>query len=266
MDTQQEEYERGIFRLEDIPKHLRKYFVEKPMFDFDAIATQLYRVTKPGGVVVWVVGDATINGSETGSSFRQALGFMEIGFNLHDTMIYAKPGNPAPQNPPVRYSQNSEFMFVFSKLTVNTFNPIMRFGAEVGVRSKTKRNRKGEIKKGFYTSGTGFPESNVWEVYPDHMESGITHKHPATFPEALAHDHIISWSNPGDIVLDPFSGSGTTAKMAKILQRNFIGFDISQEYVDLAKRRIAAAPVPLPLVVESEPVVKAEQLSLVRCD
>ncbi len=238
---------------------LRKY--NGYSWDFTAIARQLYRVTKPGGVVVWVVGDATVNGSETGSSFRQALGLMEIGFNLHDTMIYAKPGNPAPQCPPVRYSQNHEFMFVFSKGVAKTFHPIMSFGESLGVKSKTKRKRTGEIVKGTYTSGTGFPTSNVWEIYPDHMENGDTHHHPATFPQNLARDHIISWSNPGDIVLDPFAGSGTTAKMSKVLSRHWLGFDISQEYVTLAKRRVEYAPTPLPLFVENgQP--KAEQVNL----
>ena len=232
-------------------------------WDFDAIATQLYRVTKPGGVVVWVVGDATVNGSETGSSFRQALGFMEIGFNLHDTMIYNKDSFRYPQDNV--YHQVFEYMFVFSKDKPKTINFLIdRKNIHVDRNSKNmKRESDGSktFREKFSASEYG-KRYNIWKYAQG--KGGSTNdiiNHPAIFPEALARDHIISWSNPGDIILDPFAGSGTTAKMSKVLSRHWLGFDISQEYVDLANRRVAAANVPLPLFVEQpQPKPTQEQL------
>lgn len=233
-------------------------------WDFTAIATQLYRVTKPGGVVVWVVGDATVNGSETGSSFRQALGFMEIGFNLHDTMIYERHPLPLTHN---RYEQYFEYMFVFCKGSPNTFNPIMVASSngnqKTGGRhtsASAKENSARASVKDYYRIAPTKMSGNIWR-YTTGNDEKTAYQHPAVFPEALARDHIISWSNPGDVVLDPFCGSGTTPKLAKTLSRHFIGFDISEEYVTLAKKRVEYAPTPLPLFVENgQP--KAEQVNL----
>jgi len=213
-------------------------------FDFETIARELYRVTKPGGVVVWVVGDATIDGSETGTSFRQALYFKGLGFNLHDTMIYQTDKPPLTHN---RYEQKFEYMFVFSNGIPKTFNPI-----------KIKSNWGGTSHAGtFRQDATGRQEKahtpqlvqheklkgNIWHI-PSGMGKGSLDDiwcHPATFPEALARDHIISWSNPGDTVLDPFLGSGTTGKMAVLWDRNFIGIEIAEEYYAIAQRRIERA-------------------------
>jgi DNA modification methylase len=195
----------------------------------------LYRVTKDGGVVVWVVGDATINGSETGTSFKQALYAMECGFNLHDTMIWKKDGGGAVGSNKC-YIQNFEYMFVFSKGKIKTVNRIKdvpngSFGKDksgVGRRTKDglhkieKRKPCSEFKV----------RNNHWYIPP---QKG---KHPAVFPDQLAHDHIISWSNEGDTVFDPFLGSGTTGKMAKQLNRNFIGIEKVEKYYDIAKERI----------------------------
>ena len=167
-------------------------------FDAEKIITELYRTTKEGGVVVWVVGDATIKGSETGTSFRQALLFMDKGFRLHDTMIYQKTGTPVPSN--VRYNQCFEYMFVFSK-------------GKVWV-----------IKNGMYKS----------------THDKIAFEHPAIFPEELCEKHIKSWSSEGDIVFDPFMGSGTTAKMAILNNRNYVGSEISKEYCDVAYQRLVS--------------------------
>lgn len=223
---------------------LRKY--QGYSWDFPAVAQQLYRVTKPGGVVVWVVGDATINGSETGSSFRQALGFMERGFNLHDTMIYERPG----QYPDTaRYYSSFEYMFVFSKGVPRVINLIAdKKNIYAGERiSGTDRNSDGTLRKASGArNGRTYKEYgvryNIWKYATGLGGNGdtVSHEHPASFPEALAHDHIISWSNPGDIVLDPFVGSGTTPKMAAVTDRHYIGIDVSPEYCELAERRIAA--------------------------
>lgn len=207
-------------------------------FDFEAVAKELYRVTKQGGVVVWVVGDATIRGSETGTSFKQALYFKEIGFNLHDTMIYHKIN--APLTHP-RYEQVFEYMFVFSKGKVITFNGIkdkknICAGSVVG---GSKRDRAGILRrhsgnrKGKLISEYGL-RGNIW--YIANRSNRLCH--PAVFPEQLANDHIISWSNEGDLVYDPFMGSGTTAKMAILNNRNWIGSEISKEYCEIAEKRI----------------------------
>jgi len=209
------------------------------VFDFEGIAKELFRVTKEGGVVVWVVGDATIKGSETGTSFKQALYFKEIGFNLHDTMIYEKAGLSYPDKN--RYYSMFEYMFVLSKGKPLTFNQITdRVNITAGDRVHGTERKKNGITnpdrscKGNMTNIFG-ARFNVWRI-PNPGKAGTIH--PATFPEQLAHDHIISWSNEGDTVLDPMMGSGTTGKMAKILKRNFIGIEISKEYFDIATRRI----------------------------
>jgi len=211
-------------------------------FDFEAVAKELYRVTKSGGVVVWVVGDATIKGSETGTSFKQALYFKEIGFNLHDTMIYAKNSYmPLTHN---RYEQAWEYMFVFSKGRPSTFHPIMIDCITAG----TKRNRGGsKAKETSYAERLREErtEVNTQKQHPNifyyDVGKGDKTEHNAPFPEHLANDHIISWSNEGDLVYDPFMGSGTTAKMAIVNKRNWVGSEISEEYCKIIERRITIA-------------------------
>jgi DNA modification methylase len=213
-------------------------------FDFEAIAKELFRVTKKGGVVVWVVGDATVDGSETGTSFRQALFFKEIGFNLHDTMLYQKqnPGGAIGSNG--RYLQVFEYMFVLSKGKPKTFNPIEDRKNVRGGRTEIgggHRNQNGSVAPCNTVSYKEFGRRfNIWS-YP-RGDGGL---HPAVFPDNLAQDHILSWSNPGDTVLDPFLGSGTTGKMAVLNDRNFIGIEISAEYLQIAKDRIEAARLSL---------------------
>lgn len=207
-------------------------------FDFEPIAKDLYRVTKQGGVVVWVVGDATVKGSETGTSFRQALFFKEIGFNIHDTMIYQKQ-NPVPYHHN-RYNPSFEYMFVFSKGKPNTFNPIQQ---ETTWKYKNKKNsfrqKDGSlISKVIDCDKETKMLNNVWTISP--VKAKDAQNHPAVFPEKLANDHIISWSNEGDLVYDPFMGSGTTAKMATLNNRNYIGSEISKEYYEIAEKRINA--------------------------
>jgi DNA modification methylase len=211
-------------------------------WDFEGIAKELYRITKEGGVVVWVVGDATINGSEPGTSFRQALYFKSIGFNLHDTMIYKKLNVvPIDGRTARRYAGGFEYMFVFSKGKVKTCNYIMVPCKHAGKKSVIyQRNADGSLrldrkeKNKNHIINNYKIKSNIWEY-----SSAKHSKHPAPFPEQLANDHIISWSNKGDLVLDPFVGSGTTAKMALLNGRNYIGIDISEEYCEIARKRIA---------------------------
>ncbi len=218
-------------------------------WDFEGIAKELYRVTKEGGVVVWVVGDATIKGSETGTSFKQALYAKEIGFNLHDTMIWLKP-NPVPTDPKCqRYYNAFEYMFILSKGKPKTCNYIMEkskcagksFGAAPMKRPNgDNRDDRTEILKNAKVHDYKI-KSNIWDyaIGSGVSKDKIAFQHPAIFPEQLAQDHIISWSNEGDLVLDPFMGSGTTAKMAKLNNRNYIGFEISKDYCDIANKRIS---------------------------
>lgn len=212
-------------------------------FPFEEIAKELFRVTKPGGVVVWVVGDATIKGSETGSSFRQALYFKEIGFNLHDTMIFQKT-NPIPQIYRKRYTNVFEYMFVLSKGVVKTHNPIKIDCLHAGLElngTTYKNYSKGEQKRTKLAKPVKKQKmkGNIWEyVVGKKAEDQEAKEHPAPFPCALARDHINSWTNKGDIVLDPMCGSGTTCKVAKELGRNYIGIDISKEYCDMARKRV----------------------------
>lgn len=218
------------------------------VFPFEDIAKELYRVTKVGGVVVWVVADATIKGSETGTSFKQALYFKELGFNLHDTMIYH---TVSPYPPNVRYWHTFEYMFVFSKSAPKTFNPLKQLKSKyANSETTTHRNKKGNTE-GLNTNAlarilranayTERVKDNVWYISSGYGRSSTyknAHNHPAIFPEKLAEDHILSWSNEGDVVFDPMCGSGTTLAMARKNNRQYIGIDISQEYVDLSKQRV----------------------------
>jgi DNA modification methylase len=197
-------------------------------FDFTSISSELWRVTKPGGVVVWVVGDATIKGSETGSSFRQALRFIDLGFNLHDTMVYEKNSStfPAKRNGS-RYTQIFEYMFVLSKGKPRVANLI----CDKPNKWAGFKDFSGKLKNPVPDYS---PRTNIWRYVTSF--NGV--KHPAPFPEQLAADHIATWSNVGDIIYDPFMGSGTTAKMAFLAGRNFIGSEISADYCAVANNRL----------------------------
>jgi len=227
------------------------------VFPFEEIAEQLYRVTKPGGIVVWVVADATIKGSETGTSFKQALHFKEIGFNLHDTMIFQKT-NPIPQIYRKRYNNIFEYMFVFSKGEVKTHNAIKVDCLHAGLQlngTTYKNYSKGEQKREKMAKPVKKKKikGNIWEyVVGKKAEDQEAKGHPAPFPCALARDHINSWTNEGDIVLDPMNGSGTTCISALQLNRQYIGIDMSHEYCEIARERIARFESQPRLFMEEE--------------
>ena len=203
-----------------------------------AAIKDLHRVTKDGGVVVWVVGDSTSKFCESFTSFKQALKFHEIGFNLLDTMIYYKQ-NYAPAYPSLRrYANQFEYMFVFSKGKPKTFNPIQKQKARNKTEKVAFRQKDGSLTRKVKPEGRETKDaSNVWE----YAVGGNLTGHPAVFPEKLAHDHIISWSNPGDTVLDPFMGSGTTGVACVNLNRNFIGIELDENYFKIAQDRIEEA-------------------------
>lgn len=209
-------------------------------FDFEGIAKNLFRVTKKGGVLVWVVGDKVKNGDRTLTSFKQALIFQSVGFNVHDVMIYRKKNTPFMRTN--AYTNCFEFMFVLSKGSPKTFNPL-----------KTKTVRQGQEMLPFNKKADGVNKKTLGELKPEKTKTNIweyavglggstsdriAFKHPAIFPEKLAEDHILSWTNAGDIVFDPMCGSGTTCKMALVNRRYYIGCDISSEYIELTKKRL----------------------------
>lgn len=224
-------------------------------FYFDDIANSLFRILKEGGVLVWIVADQVENGSESGTSFQQALYFKSIGFNLHDTMIYEKAATIYPGG--VRYNQVAEFMFILSKNNPKTINLIADKSnkyAGYSARGTTHRTVSGNIKdnesfKGKPTKEFGV-RNNIWRYGTGWMVSTpdtVAYEHPAIFPERLAADHIVSWSNPDDIVLDPMNGSGTTTKMAAKLKRRYIGIDISEKYCEIARQRLEAVDTGVPV-------------------
>lgn len=209
-------------------------------FNFDGIARGLFRVIKKGGIVVWVVGDKINKGNKTLTSFKQALSFQDIGFNVHDVMIYKKKNTPFMRSN--AYTNCYEFMFVLSKSSPKTFNPL-----------KTRTVRQGQEMLPFNKKADGVnkkilgelkPEktlTNIWDYavgYGGSTSDKIAFQHTAIFPEKLAEDHILSWTKKGDVVFDPMCGSGTTCKMAAINKRHYIGCDISKEYAELAKKRL----------------------------
>jgi len=214
------------------------------IFNFENIASELYRITKKGGIVVWIVGDKVLNRNESGTSFKQALFFKSIGFSMQ-TMIYQKSNLRYPSNGV--YNRNFEYMFIFiNGNKPKTFNQIKdklnkQYG-RISSSGSTRRKYNGELVrcKNIYEIPKYSKRGNIWEY-----TTGLGHttkdmyayKHPAMFPEKLVYDHIISWSNKGDLIFDPMCGAGTTCKIAKQLNRNFIGIDISQEYCEIANRR-----------------------------
>ncbi len=245
--------ESVTFMKDNIPDNLVDLTITSPpyddlrqyngfTFDYQSMLKELYRVTKDGGVVVWVVGDKTEKGSETGTSFRQALYARdECGFNLHDTMIYEKDGVGA-RGSNYCYWQVFEYMFVLSKGKPNIINRITDVpnkwaGTQTYSNVVKRRNKQGELVKsnnGFTVKEYGI-RTNIWRIPTGKgktTKDKIAHNHPAIFPDKLAEDHILSWSKEGDVVFDPMCGAGTTCKMAYLNKRNFIGIDMSDEYIN----------------------------------
>lgn len=220
-------------------------------WNFEGIAEQLTRCLKPGGVIVWVVADATVNGSETLTSMRQAIHFKDVcGLNVHDTMIYQRDSIPKYHN---RYEQEWEYSFVLSKGKVTKWNPLKKEAVSEGIVRNQEVANDARDRKRKHGLGNRKPtpkwvnRGNVWRYNAgaNSAKDKSAFDHPAIFPEGLASDHIQSWSNPGDIVLDPFAGSGTTLKAAKELNRRYIGIEINPEYVEICNNRTAQEVLPL---------------------
>lgn len=246
-------------KLKEIPSESVDLVVTSPPYDdlrdydgnlswnfdvFQKIAKELYRVVKKGGVIVWVVGDKTENGNKSLTSFRQALYFQEIGFKMYDVIIYEKAGSGPPH--PNRYFNAYEYMFVLSKGKPKTIH-ILKDKPNKWAGSSTygnvmRREKDGSLtNKGKKIINTFGVRTNVWKYINGRgfaTRDRIAYEHPAIFPEKLVEDHILSWSNPGDLVLDPFGGSGTTAKMAKMLKRDWVLIEAVKEYCEIARKRL----------------------------
>ena len=214
-------------------------------FPFVEMVKELYRITKDGGIVIWVVGDQVKNGGETGTSFRMALKFQEMGFKIYDTMIYLKNGAPFPEI--ARYSQVFEYMFVFLKgkkpNVANLLNDKEnKWAGTSNFGERSIRKKDGTLKKSkSYKVAEYGTRNNVWKYNTGKnftTKDDFAYKHPAMFPEHLSEDHILSWSNENDIILDPMCGAGTTCKMSKLNNRNFIGIDINEEYINISDKRV----------------------------
>jgi len=229
------------------------------VFDFSTISSRLWRVTNKGCVVVWVVADQTKDGSESGTSFRQALGFMELGFRLHDTMIYRRIGPPTVAVIQKRYEQHFEYMFVLSKQKPATCNHILvpKSSMNTGNSQQGQRTSNGSKTRYKPSKKNSRIKGNIWRYNVGGTNTKTNH--PAVFPEALARDHILSWSNPGDLVLDPMAGSGTVGKMALELGRRCVLIDISEEYCKIAVERLRQ-PSFWSLPVEQKAEQKQERL------
>lgn len=209
-------------------------------FEFRDIAKELYRITKKGGIVVWVVGDKIKNGNRSLTSFKQALYFQELGFNVHDVMIYRKKNTPFMRSN--AYTNCYEFMYVFSKDRVKTFHPLKEKTVRNGIEPLPhNKGADGVNKKIFKELKREKSRTNIWEYavgLGGTTSDRIAFKHTAVFPEKLAEDHILTWTNPGDLVFDPMVGSGTTCKMALKNNRIYLGCDISEEYIQIANERL----------------------------
>lgn len=201
-------------------------------WDFFGVAWNLKRLLKPGGVLVWIVADATKDGTESGSSMEQALYFKRLGLNLHDTMVYQVAGTGAKGSNGA-YWQEWEYCFVLSKGSPKTFNPLPN--GKLTTTGGERRKTTGEVKKQRDRPQNEGRRGNVWRYAVGQDPTG----HPAPFPYKLAADHVASWSAPGDVVLDPFGGSGTTLKAAKEQNRRFVGIEINPEYVKICHDRTA---------------------------
>lgn len=216
-------------------------------WDFLRLADELTRVLKPGGVIVWVVADAKIKGSETLTSMRQAIHFKDAcGLNVIDTMIYDKGFAKFPQV--TTYGQSWEYMFVICKGSPKTFNKLKEPANGYKSRRRSDRGVDGKTRTKEIQMAQEKSRRNVWQIDSGYLRSSkdrFAFDHPAIFPETLALDHIKSWSNPGDVVLDPFAGSGTTLKAARELGRQFVGIEINPEYVEICKRRVDEAVLNL---------------------
>jgi site-specific DNA-methyltransferase (adenine-specific) len=226
---------------------LRRYGGQRWSFEtFEKVARQLFRLTMPGGVVLWVVQDGTVDGSLTGTSARQWLYFQQIGFDLNSVLILATRGWRSQTS---RYANQFHFGFVLSKGRPRAFHPIRdRINSTAGQRLRcSRRSASGEAVttyNGDRRLGLHGYRANVWFYDVGGGKSTkdrYASRHEALMPEQMARDLIISWSRPGDLIFDPFCGAATTCKMALLSHRHYLGIEAHALYYRLALRRMRDA-------------------------
>ena len=244
--------------------NLRKYGGHAPVDTFAAI-TEISNCLSRGGVCMWNVKDETRDGSETGTSFRQALHAMDSGLNLHDTMIYVRRGVTFPDAN--RYLPAFEYMFIFSNGSPRHFNGIKdRRNRYAGtVIHGTDRQSDGSLAAR-KCSSSEVPEYglryNWWELHNAQAGNGEFGGHPAPMPYPMAHGHIQTWTDNGETILDPFMGSGTTGVACAKLGRKFIGIEIEPKYFDIACKRIEEAYKQPDMFIEQPKKAEQEEMDL----
>jgi DNA modification methylase len=214
------------------------------VFNFVELGKHLFRVTKDGGVAVVVIGDGTKNFAKSLTSFRLAVNWVDdIGWKLFESVIYKRDGNPgAWWNQ--RFRVDHEYILMFFKGNrPKTFHKehLMIPSKHAGkIYSGTDRLTNGGFKKIEPKAVNPMKcRGTVWEYSTSNTEGNrLKLQHPATFPDKLASDLILCFSEPHDVVLDPMCGSGTTCVQAKLNNRQFIGIEISEEYCDIARKRL----------------------------
>lgn len=212
-------------------------------FPFVRIAEELYRITAPGGVVLWITRDQQQDCCESGTSAKQMLYFKNIGFNVQ-TMIV---DSISARHRRYCYGMPPQFCFVLSKGRPKAFHPIRdKPNTEPGrIKSWSARNRDGRIRKGKPKEIPKYGRrSHIW-LYPTGFglvsDDPLPRNAPAPMVETVAGDLMLSYSNPGDLILDPMAGLGTTGKVAVKLNRQFIGFERVRKYCDVANDRVRQA-------------------------
>ncbi len=228
------------------------------IFDFPALGKNLYRLVKDGGVCAVVINDGTQDFAKSLTSFRLVLNWCDTaGWRLFETCIYQRDGNPGAWWKR-RFRVDHEYIFLFLKgKKPKTFDkePLMVPSKHAGrIYSGTDRLTSGKFKKIDHKPVKRMKcRGTVWKYPTSNTEGNRTKlQHPATYPDPLAQDIIQCFSEPGDTVLDPMCGSGTTCVMAMKMKRQYMGIDINEEYCQIARKRLwQEAPSAELLLVQS---------------
>ena len=212
--------------------------------DLHKIGKEIYRVLKDGGIAVMVIQDATKDFAKSLTSFRTIVDWCDnVGFRLFETVIYHKNGTEGAWWKQ-RFRVDHEYMPIFMKgKKPQYFNkePLKipsKHGGKVMSGSGNRRTDGTLSETVRRPINTMKCRGTVWDYLMAGDKNPLKRKHPAVFPDKIPYDCIQCFCPEGGLVLDPFIGCGSTAVMAKVLGRNYIGIDISREYCDLAEERI----------------------------
>ncbi len=195
-------------------------------------------VLKPDGTFWLNLGDTMKNGSLLGMPWKVAFAMKDAGWCLRSEIVWAKP-NPMPESAKNRPTRSHEKLFLFTqKKSGYKFNQLKEPAVYAGVSrggstNRYEQNASGMDAKVYDTRN----KRDVWSVKP----ATLSGAHFAIFPDDLIAPCIEAGSDPGNVVLDPFSGSGTTGVVARKLGRDYIGVELSVKYAQLSKERISGA-------------------------